>query len=145
MKRYIKFIIDYIKNVALFSAITCLIAIPWYIYELIVYGELQTNTFDSVIALILAGSIYINIKLVKRNKEYQSKITYERMWNLFKLHNQSRLEQLEGKELKGTMNARTVAKCNLISMNFIERIEKNTPYLNMQEVQSIIYEGREQS
>ncbi|PTY93047.1 hypothetical protein [Heyndrickxia sporothermodurans] len=145
MKRYIKFIIDYIKDVALLSAIICLIAIPWYIYELIVYGELQTNAFDSVIALILAGSIYINIKLVKRNKEYQSKIIYERMWNLFKRHNQSRLEQLEGKELKGTMNVRTVAKYNLTSMNFIERIEKNNPSLNMQEVQSIIYEGREQS
>lgn len=46
---------------SIFGFILIVISSVWYIYELLAYGGLRTNHFDTVIALVLALSITMNV------------------------------------------------------------------------------------
>ena len=46
----------------LFAGITIAITVLWQLLELLIYGEVRPNEVDTVIAMLLGISIYINIK-----------------------------------------------------------------------------------
>lgn len=46
----------------LFAGIIIAITVLWQLLELLVYGEVRPSEVDTVIAMILGISIYINIK-----------------------------------------------------------------------------------
>lgn len=54
---------------SIFSLTMIVISLIWYAYELIAYGGLQTNSFDTFIGIILSISITMNVDtyLKKRN------------------------------------------------------------------------------
>ena len=63
----------YLKGVFLYVLFASCISGLWRIYEIIVLGEIQTNAFDTIIAMILSLSLMFNVllwqEIVKRNKE----------------------------------------------------------------------------
>ena len=48
----------------LFAGITIAITVLWQLLELLVYGEVRPSEVDTIIALLLGISVYINLKNV---------------------------------------------------------------------------------
>lgn len=46
----------------LFAAITITITALWQLLELLVYGEIRPSEVDTIIAMLLGISVYINLK-----------------------------------------------------------------------------------
>lgn len=58
-----------LKDYIVFTGIYLAIAGIWYLYEWIVFGELQKNAFDTVIALVLSVSLYFNYLMMRTQKK----------------------------------------------------------------------------
>ena len=50
------------RDSMLFSGITIAITVLWQLLELLAYGEIRPNEVDTIIAILLGMSLYINIK-----------------------------------------------------------------------------------
>ena len=46
----------------LFSGITIAITVLWQLLELLAYGEIRPSEVDTIIAMLLGVSLYINLK-----------------------------------------------------------------------------------
>ena len=46
----------------LFSGITIAITVLWQLLELLAYGEIRPSEVDTIIAILLGISLYINLK-----------------------------------------------------------------------------------
>ena len=46
----------------LFSGITIAITVLWQLLELLAYGEIRPSEVDTIIAMLLGISLYINLK-----------------------------------------------------------------------------------
>ena len=50
------------RDSMLFSGITIAITVLWQLLELLAYGEISPNGVDTIIAMLLGISLYINLK-----------------------------------------------------------------------------------
>ena len=50
------------RDSMLFSGITIAITVLWQLLELLAYGEIRPNEVDTIIAILLGMSLYINLK-----------------------------------------------------------------------------------
>ena len=50
------------RDSMLFSGITIAITVLWQLLELLAYGEIRPNGVDTIIAILLGISLYINLK-----------------------------------------------------------------------------------
>ena len=48
----------------IFTGIAILVTVLWQLLELYIYGEIKLNEVDTIIALFLTISIYINCKII---------------------------------------------------------------------------------
>lgn len=60
------------KDLLLFYAIALSVTIFWQLLELLLYKEIKPDHIDSVIAIILSVSIYINIAFYRKMKSKTS-------------------------------------------------------------------------
>ena len=50
------------RDSMLFSGITIAITVLWQLLELLAYGEIRPSEVDTIIAILLGISLYINLK-----------------------------------------------------------------------------------
>ena len=50
------------RDSMLFSGITIAITVLWQLLELLAYGEIRPSEVDTIIAMLLGVSVYINLK-----------------------------------------------------------------------------------
>ena len=50
------------RDSMLFSGITIAITVLWQLLELLAYGEIRPSGVDTIIAMLLGISLYINLK-----------------------------------------------------------------------------------
>ena len=50
------------RDSMLFSGITIAITVLWQLLELLAYGEIRPSGVDTIIAILLGISLYINLK-----------------------------------------------------------------------------------
>ena len=50
------------RDSMLFSGITIAITVLWQLLELLAYGEIRPSEVDTIIAMLLGISLYINLK-----------------------------------------------------------------------------------
>lgn len=53
---------EILRDSILFAGITIAITVLWQLLELFVYGEIRPSEVDTIIALLLGISLYINLK-----------------------------------------------------------------------------------
>ena len=53
---------EILRDSILFTGITIAITVLWQLLELFVYGEIRPSEVDTIIALLLGISLYINLK-----------------------------------------------------------------------------------
>ena len=53
---------EILRDSILFAGITIAITVLWQLLELFVYGEIRPSEVDTIIALLLGVSVYINLK-----------------------------------------------------------------------------------
>lgn len=61
------------RSILLFILFYLIITFAWKLYELITFGKVTPDIFDSIIALILSLSLLINVMLVKIIREDNKK------------------------------------------------------------------------
>ena len=50
------------RDSMLFSGITIAITVLWQLLELLAYGEIRPSEVDTIIAMLLGVSLYVNLK-----------------------------------------------------------------------------------
>lgn len=58
----IKVVKEILRDSILFAGITIAITVLWQLLELFVYGEIRPSEVDTIIALLLGMSVYMNFK-----------------------------------------------------------------------------------
>ena len=53
---------EILRDSILFAGITIAITVLWQLLELLVYGEIRPSEVDTIIAMLLGISLYINLK-----------------------------------------------------------------------------------
>lgn len=53
------------RDSMLFSGITIAITVLWQLLELLAYGEIRPSEVDTIIAMLLGISLYINLKIFR--------------------------------------------------------------------------------
>ena len=53
---------EILRDSILFAGITIAITVLWQLLELFVYGEIRPSEVDTIIAMLLGISLYINLK-----------------------------------------------------------------------------------
>ena len=53
---------EILRDSILFAGITIAITVLWQLLELFVYGEIRPSEVDTIIAMLLGVSLYINLK-----------------------------------------------------------------------------------
>ena len=53
---------EILRDSILFAGITIAITVLWQLLELFVYGEIRPSEVDTIIAILLGISLYINLK-----------------------------------------------------------------------------------
>ena len=53
---------EILRDSILFAGITIAITVLWQLLELFVYGEIRPSEVDTIIAMLLGVSVYINLK-----------------------------------------------------------------------------------
>ena len=53
---------EILRDSILFASITVAITVLWQLLELLAYGEIRPSEVDTVIAMLLGISLYINLK-----------------------------------------------------------------------------------
>ena len=56
---------EILRDSILFAGITIAITVLWQLLELFVYGEIRPSEVDTIIALLLGISLYINLKIFR--------------------------------------------------------------------------------
>lgn len=53
---------EILRDSILFAGITIAITVLWQLLELLAYGEIRPSEVDTIIAILLGISLYINLK-----------------------------------------------------------------------------------
>ena len=53
---------EILRDSILFASITIAITVLWQLLELLAYGEIRPSEVDTIIAILLGISLYINLK-----------------------------------------------------------------------------------
>ena len=53
---------EILRDSILFAGITIAITVLWQLLELLAYGEIRPNEVDTIIAMLLGISLYVNLK-----------------------------------------------------------------------------------
>ena len=53
---------EILRDSILFAGITIAITVLWQLLELLAYGEIRPSEVDTIIAMLLGVSVYINLK-----------------------------------------------------------------------------------
>lgn len=53
---------EILRDSILFAGITIAITVLWQLLELLAYGEIRPSEVDTIIAMLLGISLYINLK-----------------------------------------------------------------------------------
>ena len=53
---------EILRDSILFASITIAITVLWQLLELLAYGEIRPSEVDTIIAMLLGISLYINLK-----------------------------------------------------------------------------------
>ena len=57
---------EILRDSILFAGITIAITVLWQLLELLAYGEIRPSEVDTIIAMLLGISLYINLKTLFR-------------------------------------------------------------------------------
>jgi len=72
---------SFLASIMFFLLIYVIITMVWQLLEIFIYGKIETRNVDTIIAIFLAFSIYMNVKftllLMTSNKEKTNGITTE--------------------------------------------------------------------
>ena len=56
---------EILRDSILFAGITIAITVLWQLLELLAYGEIRPSEVDTIIAMLLGISLYINLKIFR--------------------------------------------------------------------------------
>lgn len=65
---------EWIYNILIFAGLIALITAAWQLAELKVYGYTIPSNIDSVITLILANSLFFNLKFYMKNNTFNKNL-----------------------------------------------------------------------